>query len=532
LLTKEPIFQNGDPIKIWQKYCGFLDLSLQEFKEIQEELLMEEIELVADSSLGKKILKGKKPKTVEEFRRVVPLSTYDDYAPYIGECQEDSLPAKPALWAHTSGRGGRFKWIPYTERALERHGDACLAGFILAAAKHRGEVNIRAGSRFLSILAPRPYFSGISSLLLIERFGLEMIPPPKVAEKLDFQERIAAGFKIAIRTGVDFIMGLGTVLVKMGDRFTEHPGGGGFSISMLHPVAMARLIRALLRSKLRHRPMLPADIWRSKGIMCFGTDTAIYRDKIEHYWGQPPHEVYGCTEAAGILSTQSWARKGMVFYPYGCFFEFIPEEEWVKINEDEKYQPATVLIDEVKEGEIYGVVITSFHGMPLLRYRVGDLLRVVSLEESETGIKLPQFSFHSRDDGLIDMHNIVRLDERTIWQAMNHTNISYEDWSVRKEYEEDWPILRLYVEPKQEVTAKELARRFHKSLLVISPLYQEAVSETERKPVRVTILRSGSFQRYYERKKAEGSDLAQLKPPHMNAKDAVIQELLECSKNI
>ena len=48
--------------------------------KIQNRLLLEQIGLWADSQLGRSILKGKQPKTVEEFRRMVPLTTYEDYA--------------------------------------------------------------------------------------------------------------------------------------------------------------------------------------------------------------------------------------------------------------------------------------------------------------------------------------------------------------------------------------------------------------------------------------------------------------------
>ena len=47
-----------DPQIVWQKYCGFLDLSMQQFKEIQEQLLMEQIKLVAASPLGRRQGRG------------------------------------------------------------------------------------------------------------------------------------------------------------------------------------------------------------------------------------------------------------------------------------------------------------------------------------------------------------------------------------------------------------------------------------------------------------------------------------------
>lgn len=529
MFSREPVFQSGNSARIWQKFCGFLDLSLQEFMGIQKTLLMEQIDLVADSPLGKKILNGKKPKSVEEFRRLVPLTTYEDYAPYIGDCQEDALAVKPEIWSHTSGRGGQFKWVPYTQRALERHADATLTDLILATSDRKGEVNIGEGSRFLFILAPRPYMSGIVSWLFAERYGLRVMPPPELSEKLDFQERIATGFKMALRNGVDSIGAVGTVLVKVGESFTDHSRGMSLSASLLHPAVAFRLIRALLRSKIQHRVMLPKDLWPIKGLLCGGTDASIYSRKLEYLWGKKPHEIYGFTEG-GVVAMQSWIKKGLIFYPYLDFFEFIPEEEWRKSRENKKYQPPTVLLNELEEGKIYELVNTNFYGMPFLRYRPGDLIKIIFLEEEETGIRIPQFIFHARADDLIDLYNIAMLDERTIWQALNNTNTNYEEWSVRKEYTEDYPVLRFYIELKQEIKADVLQRRLHKHLRAISPLYEEAIGEVQTNPVRITILPKGSFKRYYEEKQMAGADLAHMKPPHMNASDAVIEDLLNWSR--
>lgn len=65
---------------VWNEYCGFLDLSMDEFVQIQNRLMEEQIALWSRSPLGKKILKGSTPKNIKEFRGLVPLTSYDDYA--------------------------------------------------------------------------------------------------------------------------------------------------------------------------------------------------------------------------------------------------------------------------------------------------------------------------------------------------------------------------------------------------------------------------------------------------------------------
>jgi phenylacetate-coenzyme A ligase PaaK-like adenylate-forming protein len=222
----------------------------------------------------------------------------------------------------------------------------------------------------------------------------------------------------------------------------------------------------------------------------------------------------------------------MTFAPLSCFLEFVPEEEWLKSRENKDYQPSTVvLLDEVKPGERYEVIITSFYGMPFLRYKLGDLIRIVALEDEEAGIKLPQMVFESRADDLIDIAGFTRLDERTIWQAIANTGIKYEDWSARKEYEQNEPILRLYIELREEIEAAEVERRIHQKLVNINSDYRDLENMLGIRPLRVITIPQGSFQSYYEDRRQAGASLAQLKPPHMNASDTIIQNLLSYAHN-
>jgi hypothetical protein len=529
MIEKDELFKTGDQERIWQKYCGFFDLSLQSFMEIQEQLLMEQIELVCDSPLGKKFM-PKKPKDVSEFRKLVPLTTYDDYAPYLNDKNEDSLATKPYLWSHTSGRGGMFKWVPFTERGTENFIKLCATTTILACTTRKGEVNFGRGLRVLQNMPPSPYISGITSQLMEEYLDCKTMPHSKKYEDATFEERMQIGFQMAFRNGVDMLVSLTSVLVKMGERFTDSSGKMKFSRRMLHPRILWTMIRALIRSKRAGRPILPKDLWPIKGLICYGTDTAIYREQLRYYWGKEPFETYASTET-GVLAVQAWNKKSMTFVPSSCFLEFVPEDEWRKSQEDKDYQPSTVLLNEVQPGERYEMIVTSFYGMPFLRYRIGDLIKIVALKDEEAGINLPQMVFASRADGLIDIAGFTRLDEKTMWQAIYNTGIKIEDWSTRKEYDEDKPIIRLYIELKEEKDVKELERLIHQELLSLNRNYGDLESMLEIQPLRVTVLPKGSFQRYYNEKQKAGLDLAHLKPPHTNASDAVIQDLVKAKGN-
>ncbi len=523
-MTKDELFRTGDQERIWQKYCGFLDLSMTEFMEIQEQLLMEHIEQIADSHLAKNFM-PQKPRNISEFRNHVPLTTYEDYAPYFSEKNEDVLAGKPYAWTHTSGRGGSVKWVPYTQRAFERLGISGVTTLILACASRRGEVNVQPNIRLMQNLPPKPYYSWLGASAMLSLLDVYTIPPLELSEAETFEKRIQMGFEIALRTGVDVLGSLTTVLIRMGERFTE--GSAQFKISrtMLHPKVMLRLVMAWLKSKVRKRALLPQDLWPLKGLICYGMDTSIYKEQLVYYWGKEPLEVYAGTEM-GLVATQSWNKKDMTFLPFSCFLEFIPEDEWLKSREDKDYQPSTILLDELEEGKRYEVVITSFYGMPFLRYRVGDLIKIIALSDSGSGVRIPQMTFDSRSDDLIDIGGFTRLDEKTVWQAIFNSKIRNVDWCLRKEYEEGQAVLHLYIEFKDDTDVEEVQRVINDHLKSLDPDYRNLHDMLGMQPLRVTSLPKGSFQRYYEAKRMGGADLSHLKPPHMNASDSAIQELL------
>ena len=216
--------------------------------------------------------------------------------------------------------------------------------------------------------------------------------------------------------------------------------------------------------------------------------------------------------------------------PDCAFLEFIPYEEQLEHQEDKDYQPSTVLLDEVKEGKLYEVVITQFYGMPLLRYRLKDLIEVIALKDEETGVNLPQIVFKRRVGEVIGLGGLAQLDEKTIWRAIANTGIKYNDWTACKEYEHNQSFLRIYLELKEEKEVSEIEKMVGEQLKIVDTDYKDIALYLELQPVRVTLLSPGTFQRYMEEKTKEGADLAHMKPTHINASESAIQRLLQLSE--
>ena len=527
------LFRQGRHEELWQLCCGFIDLSLEQFMAIQKQLLLEQIELLKTCKLGTKLMRGAMPETVEEFRQQVPLTTYHDYCPELLEKREEVLPAKPIIWQHSSGLSGEypFKWVPLSSRFVQELGVLMFGIGIFASCEKKGDVSgLKYCPRVVYTVAPRPYTSGFLTYIMNEEVAPEFLPPLEEAESMPFEERTKEGFRLALSKGFDFFFGLSIALVAVAEQFKKQSGSIKIAPLLSQPKALLRLAKGLLKSKLARRSLLPRDLWSIKGIMGGGTDCTVYREKIKELWGRYPLDTYACTEA-GFIATQNWDYDSMTFIPNLNFLEFIPETEYSTWQLDHTYKPKTVLLDEVKAGENYEIVITNFHGGAMVRYRVGDMIRITGLKNQKLNINVPQMVFERRADDLIDL-GPIRLTERIIWQAIENTNIPYADWTARKEIVEGRPALHLYIELKEGYIASErgMAAAVYEQIKKLDDGFiHQDLESIERlidfEPILVGLLPEGAFANYIVQRRAEGADLAHLKPHHINPSDAELDVL-------
>jgi hypothetical protein len=531
--TLRELIRSGRKEELWQMCCGFLDLNIEQFMSIQKRLLIEQIELLNNSKIGRKIFKGTIPQDVDEFRKRAPLTTYQDYCPELSEKMDDAMPVKPLYWQHTSGRSADYpfkwesiKWMPISPgfaRELSIVGTAVTA---FAGCQKKGDVtSLKKGLKYIYAVAPKPYTSGTLAYIVSEDINGKSMPSTEQAEKMSFEERIATGFKQALSEGLDFYFGVTVALVTIGEKLNQQMGSVNIKGLFSHPRALPRFVRGLIKSKMAGRKLLPKDLWDLKGIICSGTDGTIFRDLIHETWGRYPLNMYASTEG-GFIAMQTWDYKDMVFTPSLNFLEFIPEPEYNKWQTDHSYIPKTVLLDEVQAGNKYELVISNFHGAPLIRYRTGDVIKFTSMRNMELDINLPQMEFVGRVDDILDIGGFIRLTEKVIWQAVSDTGIPYVDWTARQEYRQTIPILHLFVELKGENNYDEeyIAQAIYAQLKKMDEdfMYGNIEDLLNMLPIKVTLLPSGAFETYINMRRAAGADLAHLKPRHINPTDKEI----------
>jgi len=502
------LLRQGKTKDIWQKYCGFIDLDIEEFMSTQQRLLMEQLRLIEHCELGRKMLWGMKPSSITEFRQMVPLTSYKDYASYLLKKRDDVLPEKALFWQRTAGGLGphRFKWVPITERHYREIGVYLMAWAIFSSCKERGDVALREGDKVFYGMAPPPYPTGSLARVLDEEFAFDIVPPRDKAEKMSYQNRMEQAVSMAVPHGLDFTFALSSVLTSLGDQISR--GAAEFSLrsALLRPKMLGRLARGRLRSRLEKRAMLPKDLWRLKGLASTGTDSAVFREQIAHYWGRYPLEAYGCAEL-GVVALQTWDYKDMTFTPTIAFFEFLSEEEQRKAQDNPAYRPKTVLLSEVAAGKKYEIVFTSLQGGPFVRYRIGDMIKVTARRNQTLGIDLPQIRVDSRADAIIDIGGFARLTEKVIGEAIRNSRLTCEVWTARKEIVEGQPLLHIY-----------LKKLDHDYLALEDMLGLQ--------PLAVTLLPRGTFFQYLRNEQTKSGDASEPVIPHLNAPEELLRKLL------
>jgi len=520
--------------ELWKKHCGYLTLKRKEFRGIQTRLMLEQINILGSSKIGRTLMGGKIPASVEEFRQTAPLTTYDDYVEILKDKNEEGLPDKPYVWARTSGKSSALgpKWIPYTKAMFNRLSEPGTAAMIMSSCSQPGDVRLERNDKFLMASAPPPYLTGFISRSVQENLEVIFLPDLDDGEKMPYGERVAKGFRLAMREGLDYFFGISVVLARMGEQFEQQSSNSIPSKELLNPATLWRLLKAFIISKIQKRNILPKDIWHIKGIITSGTDTEIYMDRIEHYWGRKPLEGYACTEA-GNMAMQSWNYKGMVFFPDNSFLEFIPLNEYQKNIDDPTYQPKTLLYDELDLG-LYELVLSNFNGGVMVRYRIGDIFEVIANRDDEVGSELPQMKFYSRADDIIDLGSFIRLTERDIWKTIEATGLKYIDWVAQKQTNLTYPTLHLYIELAKsgDMSEENVQEKIRQSFSINYSDYNDMKEMLGIEPVAVTLLPAGSFDAYMKEKVEAGADLAHLKPAHMKPSEDVLKKLLTVTKEI
>lgn len=365
---------------------------------------------------------------VDDFRERVPLSTYEDVAPWIEKIaagEQNVLTAERVLVLEpTSGTSSGEKLIPYTAE-LRREFQRAIRVWIHDLFSSKPE--LRAGKSYWSIspLASRHRQSagGIpigfdhdaAYLATVEQWWLSqsLAVPAEVAACDSVAEALYATVYHLLKAtdltlvsvwSPTFFSALLTCLRENGDRLCEELNRGGVGQTFEEPLPdRAAEVRSLLKSCGDSANLVQA-LWpRLSLISCWADGPSrFFANDLREQVGPIPIQGKGLL-ATEALMTVPLLRADFPALAYRShFFEFLPRGE--------QESGETKLAHELDVGQRYDIVVTTGGG--LYRYRIGDEVHVQGYDG-----QVPLLSFLGRTSATVDLVG-EKLSEAHVQQAL------------------------------------------------------------------------------------------------------------------
>lgn len=240
-----------------------------------------------------------------------------------------------------------------------------------------------------------------------------------------------------------------------------------------------------------------------------GANFSIYDDKVNYYTDSLPiySTAYASTEA--MIGINPYANKiRYVIIPDTVFYEFIPIEEEYKNNQN------TLCLDELKIGGKYEIVITNYAG--LYRYRLGDVIKVVDFYN-----KCPEVEFLYRKNQVLNMVSEKTNEEHltnSIRGTIKKLNLSLVDYTTIPDNSITPGRYIFYFEFKDKVPGykiKLLEQTLDQEIRNSNLAYDRARNNKRLNMVKVSLLAPNTFNLIKESLYNKGISKNQIKVPRV-----------------
>ena len=504
-----------------------------------EKLLFKIIKAGQNSEFGKKH-HFSEIKTVEDFRKNVPLSTYDDYEPYIERMihnnEEDILTSYPLVgYAQTSGSTGKPKFIPLTTQTTSSYKSNTLTMMMAMADRYCREKygrplkpgrgmficldfddnlpNGRSASNVPEITSEQfsflfPYLTNVpfkhlfkikdvSTFYLMNRFALE-----------DRNTMYIFGiFFSSVYEVLTYMRNYWEILVEDIEKGTLN--------DISRPVPA---VKKELESVIKPNPERAAELRREfeKGFdetilkriwpnlsVIYGIATSVYTPytkSVREIAGDIPfdHSIYGASEGLiGTVDKLNDERRLLVLD--SCYFEFIDEENDNKI----------LSLDELEVGKEYELVLTNQAG--LYRYHMGDIIRVDSYVND-----CPYIVFSHRKGHLISISGEKTSEEHLqdlIKEIEKEAGVRIDDWAVYvcqgKGHKSSYALL---IENSEGKDLSSYAEKADEYLRKINKIYDRFRFTGPIDQLVIENQKPGTHEEWRQHKVSQGVSLIQVKP--------------------
>ncbi|MBE9487769.1 MAG: GH3 auxin-responsive promoter family protein [Bacteroidetes bacterium] len=300
--------------------------------------------------------------TYSDFRKHIPIVTYEDIEPYIKKMrmgESNILWDKPVNWfAKSSGTtNNKSKYIPVTNQGLQkchfmggRDLIALTASLYPETNLFKGKALTLGGSHNIEQLSHGDIRCGDLSAVMINNtpsfYSLIRLPKKETALISDFNLKIESICEQCIDQNITTIAGVPSWNLVMLNKILEYTGKKDIS-----------------------------EIWPNLEMFYHGgVAFTPYREEYKRIITSPNMkytETYNASEGFFAIQDDPKDKSMLLMLDYGVFYEFIP------VDTLENYDSA-IPLEEVKKDVNYAMVISTING--LWRYLIGDTVKFTSTD--------------------------------------------------------------------------------------------------------------------------------------------------------
>lgn len=511
--------------------------------EVNQAVLKEILQLNSESEYGRKY-QFSSIISAADYQKKVPLTSYEDYRPYIERMangETNILTSLPVIYfGLSSGTTGKSKLIPVTaesRKVVNSHMMLLTQGILLKAVPGtrncgRGLFlmnSVRTGSTAGGIPTGAATSGGMNSMQFIVPYM--WTSPPEILQLADQRTALYLHLLFSLQEinlayiNAPFpspILQLFRLLEEEWPNLVQDLGEGKINKHLeLAPEIRLQLARRMRPDAVRADQLaseakrgmenIAHRLWPKILYICCvaGGSFSIYMDRLRRYTGGIPYysAVYGSTEAMLGICTRT-NDITYVVTPRTAYHEFIPAEE------SEMPKPTVLSLEQLEKGESYEVVVTNHAGF--YRYKLGDVIKVVDYYNSS-----PVVEFLYRKGQLLNVA-AEKTQEAAVLAALK--NAARQWGSDLLDYttsiDLDGPVGRyvFFVEvhdPEKATDITTWQEILEKALQETNPRYGAGIEAGRIGNLLLQIVAPGSFQRLKQELILRGASENQVKIPRL-----------------
>jgi hypothetical protein len=506
-------------------------------REFQHRALIEKIQRHAESDFGRDHGFAS-ISSVEDFRRHVPVMTYEDHQPYVARVLAGDVSALFApgtrlrMFAMTSGTTGEPKRLPITDELFREY----RAGWRMWGAGVYGDHRSLLHKKSLQLTsdwqqyrapsgAPCGQISGLAASSRPKISNRIFLPPPAAGRIHDSGAKHYAALRFALETsriGMIITANPSTLveLARRADRDSEslvrdiHNGTLSCEVPPEVRAALARQIarrgpkraRQLAALIERHGALVPKHAWPGLDVLAVwtGGSVGVFLPQLADLYGNTAVRDHGLSASEGRMTIPlaDGTSAGLLDF-YHSYFEFIPVEDHGKAG-------ATVLeAHELDEGQDYFILLTTSGG--LYRYDIHDVVRCVGFEG-----EAPLLEFLNKGKSFSNVTG-EKLSEYQVIEAVEQSfrelGLAIDAFTLAPVME-DKPRYELLIEPQVHCgRAAELAQLLQHRLERVNEEYAEKCSSGRLLPVKVREVPAGTWINLRREKTGQRGNFEEYKQP-------------------